>query len=413
MSVSLAPQIQETIEQPSDFAHYQKEQILLKGQKSYHLNLGQYFTAIKITSLDSIYNPLDVTTTENEYTLGMDPILINDKEAAESFIVFLKPQNTLILRAEESTTVTVELFYAPPIELNINSQKTKKSNCDKPQTISQGEWRVGLPAPKPGRKSTTVKHCVIHHSAGSNTDTNYVNAIRNIYLLHTQSNGWDDIGYNFVIAQDGTIFSGRDALGSGDEDNIQGAHFCAKNSGTMGVCLLGNYNTKSPTPSTLGSLTALLTWKLHKENLSTFDAFAHPDALGQDLETITMHRSGCPTACPGDSTAQIMDKIRTDVQTALHQCGDVVSVAAPLVKKKRVHLIIYPNPSDGRFFVMIDKEAMATNYTLQNSLGQVVEENKLPTNGYIKTEVENGIYFVHIWKKEQKLAAQKIIINRR
>lgn len=414
VSISLASQRAEEIVQSQDFVYYHKEQITLKANKNYHLSLGQYYTALKITTLDSNYNPLLISASNQAYTIGMDPSLANDKEAVGSFIVFSIPQKNIMLKAELDAAIILELFYAPPIEEVAKSAlKSKKENCEKPQTIAQQEWRAGLPPPTAGRKATVVRHCVIHHSAGSNTDTNYTNTVRNIYLLHTQSNGWDDIGYNFIIAQNGTIFSGRDALGVGDEDNIQGAHFCAKNSGTMGVCLLGNYNTTQPQPAMLRSLTDLLSWKLHKEELSTFDAFAHPDALGEELPSITMHRSGCPTACPGDNTATLLDSIRTEVQVALDQCGSTAQVAPKIPNKKRVHVIVYPNPSDGRFFVMVDKKAMATRYTLQSSLGQVVEEKQLNTNGYVKTDLDNGTYFVHIWAKDQKIATHQIVINRR
>lgn len=412
VSLSLASQKTEEIKQPTDFINYKDELVSLKGKKNYHLSLGQYYTAAKITTLDSSHNPLIVTTNNKEYSIGMDPSLANDKEAVGSFIVFTTPQKQIILQAEENANIKLELFYAPPVDLPRSKYKTKKEACEKPHTVPQSEWRVGLPRPKPGRNATVVKHCIIHHSAGSNTDTNYVNILRNIYLLHTKSNGWDDIGYNYIIAQDGTIFSGRQAEESIDEDNTQGAHFCAKNTGTMGICLLGNYNTVSPSKATQSSLKNLLTWKLNKERISALDFYPHPNSFGEELSTISMHRNGCPTACPGDSTALILDKIREDVQSQLDKCGDVVSIEPAKTIEKRVHLMIYPNPSDGRFFVMVNKEAKIERYQMINFTGKTVSKGTLAPNGYIKTDVVDGTYTLQLWSKNDLKATHKIIIRR-
>jgi hypothetical protein len=283
-----------------------------------------------------------------------------------------------------------------------------KSNCTKPPTIPQSEWREGLPAPKPGRKTTIVKHCIVHHSAGSNKDTNYVNTIRNIYLLHTESNGWDDIGYNFVIAPNGSIFSGRDPLNEGDEDNIQGAHFCAKNGGTMGVCLLGNYNLTSPSTVMQNSLKDLLAWKLKKEELSTTQYFPHPDAFGDNLGTISMHRNGCPTECPGDSLALLLNTIASETQEIMDQCNGVVSVRKPIPKYKQM---IYPNPSDGRFYVMIEAEANIDTYALKGMDGKRIVMSNFPANGLIKTDISSGIYFIELFSNEVPISSQKIIIR--
>lgn len=49
---------------------------------------------------------------------------------------------------------------------------------------------------------------------------------------HVQGNGWDDIGYHWVIRRGGTIDAGRD-------EAVQGAHAYGYNSNSIGICLVG------------------------------------------------------------------------------------------------------------------------------------------------------------------------------
>lgn len=408
-SVSIAKSISSSDSLPQTSENqYKKLAINLLQDIDYHIDLGQDFTAIKITSSDSSAAELSLFCDSDSIYFGT--IYTNDVvEMPPSFSVFSSTTRYITLRSNKSTSIVVELFYAKPIQIKLPKSLKNKTNCEKPTTVPQSEWRQGLPVPKPGRNTTIVKHCIIHHSAGSNTNTDYLNTIRNIYLLHTQSNGWDDIGYNFVIAPDGTIFSGRDPQNEGDEDNIQGAHFCAKNGGTMGICLLGNYNLTSPKPAMQNSLEELLAWKLHKENISTEQRFAHPDALGQELGTISMHRSGCPTECPGDSLALVLSQISANAQEIIDQCNNVVSMAQPTEKYKQ---LIYPNPSSGRFYVMIEEKAAISSYTIRGIDGKSLEKGIFPANGLIKTALPSGIYSIVLLSKELPISTQKISIKR-
>ena len=386
---------------------FKKLNLNLIQEVDYHIDLGQDYTSIKITT--SAYSSVQLSFSSENDTIDFGTLYSNDVvEMPPSFRVFSSPTRYITLKSNTSTAIELELFYALPVLFQYPANLKNKNNCTKPPTIPQSEWREGLPQPKPGRKTTIVKHCIVHHSAGSNTDTNYVNTIRNIYLLHTESNGWDDIGYNFVIAPNGTIFSGRDPQNQGDEDNIQGAHFCAKNGGTMGVCLLGNYNLTSPTTVMQNSLKDLLAWKLKKEELSTTQYFPHPDTFGDNLGTISTHRNGCPTECPGDSVALLLNTIASETQEIMDQCNGVVSMRKPIPKYKQ---LIYPNPSNGRFYVMIEAEANIDTYTLKGMDGKRIVMSDFPANGLIKTDISSGIYFIELFSNGLPISSQKIIIR--
>ncbi len=49
---------------------------------------------------------------------------------------------------------------------------------------------------------------------------------------HVYENGWDDIGYHYVITRDGKIEAGRPV-------KVPGAHVRGHNADSIGICLIG------------------------------------------------------------------------------------------------------------------------------------------------------------------------------
>lgn len=50
------------------------------------------------------------------------------------------------------------------------------------------------------------------------------------------ANGWNDIGYHHIIDRDGSLARGR-------AETVIGSHTLGKNSGTIGICLLGGHGS--------------------------------------------------------------------------------------------------------------------------------------------------------------------------
>lgn len=56
---------------------------------------------------------------------------------------------------------------------------------------------------------TTVTHLIVHHTAGANTAADWPSVLRSIWVLHVMGNGWNDIGYDYLIDPDGLPYEGR------------------------------------------------------------------------------------------------------------------------------------------------------------------------------------------------------------
>ena len=268
-----------------------------------------------------------------------------------------------------------------------------KAACEEPDFVPQEAWRQGLPAPSYTRRATTVEHIIVHHSATFNNLTNYENVVRNIYLFHTRDREWSDIGYNYLIAQDGTIFEGRSAGSQNvDNDNVQGAHFCGKNGGTMGICLLGNFNTAEPTDTALASLERLIAWKVDKEGLDPLGERTHP--ANARLRTIAGHRDGCATACPGDNLYPLLPAISVAVAARVATgCGTVAETSDSL--------LVFPVPTSGTLSVRIPDTVQVTNVRMYDLAGKQwsvavspVSEREFTLSTH---SLATGLYVLHLW----------------
>ena len=99
--------------------------------------------------------------------------------------------------------------------------------------------------------------------------------MRGIEVYHVQGNGWNDIGYNFLVDRFGTVYEGR---GGGIDRNVIGAHAQGFNSGTVGVALIGNFMRATPTEAQQDALVRLLAWRLDVAHLDPLSTVVSPPA---------------------------------------------------------------------------------------------------------------------------------------
>jgi hypothetical protein len=138
--------------------------------------------------------------------------------------------------------------------------------------------------------------------------------VRGIEAYHVLGNGWNDIGYNYLVDRFGTVYEGR---GGGVDKNVVGAHAEGFNTGTTGVALMGNYSRATPPKAQQDALVGLLAWRLdvaHVDPLSTVAYVSGGNAKfrsGRDvvLRAISGHRDTGPSECPGTDAYRLLPGI--------------------------------------------------------------------------------------------------------
>jgi hypothetical protein len=90
-----------------------------------------------------------------------------------------------------------------------------------------------------------LRTIVVHHSALPLSE-----GPREIQRMHFEGQRRADIAYHFLIDDAGEIFEGRDI-------RVRGAHVGGYNTGSVGICLLGNFETSAPSDAQRASLFAL------------------------------------------------------------------------------------------------------------------------------------------------------------
>lgn len=300
---------------------------------------------------------------------------------------------------KHSVPVELILIHVPPFE-NATSELSIRNDCEMPDMISQEIWRAGLPAPDYERIKTEIKNIILHHSATSNNITDYYGLVRSFYISHTQVNGWSDIGYNYLIAPDGTIFAGRDPGLMMEQDEVMGAHFCASNNGTLGICMIGTFMNALPTEEALLSLNKLLVWKTAKDSLSPYEVNPHP--LNPQLSVISGHRDGCATLCPGDSLYKHIHPVREACNHGLENCGVYLFENE---NNASIMPTLFPNPTNIDNFQICSAEIQGESKILISDIeGRMVYSSVYKSDHQcidINHVLPQGLYFVHLITNKQ------------
>jgi hypothetical protein len=152
----------------------------------------------------------------------------------------------------------------------------------------------------------SVQFAVVHHTAGTNSYSRSQSAaiVRGIEIYHVQGNGWNDIGYNFLVDRYGQVFEGRYG---GVERNVIGAHAEGFNTGSTGVALIGTYASVGPTAAERAALVKVLAWRLDVAHVSPVSTLTYASGgnprFGQGapvtLRAVSGHRDTGFTSCPG------------------------------------------------------------------------------------------------------------------
>jgi hypothetical protein len=194
-----------------------------------------------------------------------------------------------------------------------------QANCIQPNYCNRICWSPSNNHPPQSSPTyTSPTHMVVHHSGDNQVwqnGTDYAAVVRAYWDIHVNTNGWSDIGYNWLIDRNGVIYEGRG-------DGVQGAHFSCMNSKTMGACVIGNFNLESPSNQAISSLEDLLAWEASDKDITVMNASYHNNSQ-LTLNNICGHRDGnasnasqsCAsgTVCPGTNLYNSLASIRSSI----------------------------------------------------------------------------------------------------
>ncbi|MBO0847806.1 MAG: peptidoglycan recognition protein, partial [Nocardioides sp.] len=164
-----------------------------------------------------------------------------------------------------------------------------------------------------------AKVVFVHHTDTGNSYSCADSAavVRSIFLYHVQTNGWNDIGYNFLVDKCGTLFEGR----SGGVDRpVIGAHAYGFNTDSAGVAVLGTFTDVAPPQAALDTVAKVAAWKLGLDGRDPSGSTTltegvkdgnFPYGSAVTFKAISGHRDANSTACPGALLYGKLSAIRT------------------------------------------------------------------------------------------------------
>mgnify|MGYP000996214371 CR=1 FL=1 len=176
-------------------------------------------------------------------------------------------------------------------------------------------------------------HVVVHHTAGTNNYSAGQSAsiVRGIYYYHAVTLDWGDIGYNFLIDKYGTVFEGRSGSVAAPAGEMSvGAHARGVNTGTMGLSMMGDYSSVSPSDAQLSSVGKMAGWFLRRAGITDANGWAGLNVWTTERyqagSTISMprilgHRDVGYTSCPGNVGYSKLGTIRTIAQQQISGSG--------------------------------------------------------------------------------------------
>jgi len=205
--------------------------------------------------------------------------------AMPALAAWLRPRRNCSTRSLE--LIRRAAWHAVPPQLTTGAQG-ERSLFD-PDSNPEG-WLV-YPQPPAGLLTTII----VHHSALPLRDGPY-----EIQQLHLKYQGFADIGYHFLIDAGGCLYEGRSLL-------VRGAHTGGFNTGTVGIALLGNFETRRPPVAQLVTLKRLIICLKARYTLTH----------------LAGHRDFQPgeTVCPGHHLAAILPDLATETGLTFGTAG--------------------------------------------------------------------------------------------
>jgi hypothetical protein len=207
----------------------------------------------------------------------------------------------------------------------------------RPRIHTRSEWGAGQ-CPTRGVDYGAVRAAVVHHTVTANgySRAQVPAAILAVCRFHRNTNGWNDIGYNFLVDRFGQIWEGR---AGGVDEAVMGAHAQGYNAQTTGIANLGDFSSVPQSDAAIAALARLIAWKLGNHGVPTYGTTTMTSAGGPSarypygtrrrFRRILGHRDTGRTACPGEQLYYQLGELRERVGER-RPTGTRVRMTAPL-----------------------------------------------------------------------------------
>jgi hypothetical protein len=217
---------------------------------------------------------------------------------------------TALRRAVNSATVSVASFF----------DGDARAQQPQPAIVPRADWGGGDCHPRSAPDYGVVKAAFVHHTVTANhyTREEAPDAVRAICLYHRNHQGWNDIGYNFLVDKYGTLYEGR---AGGIDQAVIGAQAQGYNAQTTGIASIGDHTSVEQTPEALNAIARLIRWKLplHGAPTSGYTTLVsaggssnrYPAGARVRAQRVLGHRDTGATACPGDALYDQLPQLRS------------------------------------------------------------------------------------------------------
>ncbi len=214
-------------------------------------------------------------------------------------------------------SVQVHLIRPEIASIELDAGGATAGAADAPAILSRSQWGARAPkvAPVP---APDLKLAVVHHSVNANTysQADVPALLRGIQAYHMDTQGWNDIAYNFAVDRFGRIWEAR---AGGVSNLVVGGHAQGFNTSTTGVMVLGDFTSADPTQASVDAVADIIGWKFarHRQDVrgsTQFSSLGGPrysEGTVVTLPKIVGHGDVGSTACPGSQLHRRLGEIRT------------------------------------------------------------------------------------------------------
>ncbi|GIK56501.1 MAG: hypothetical protein HND44_16010 [Chloroflexi bacterium] len=270
----------------------------------------QYGDMVAVPAVDKTHHYLQFQVSAARYWGGPAPLL---------------RQLDFVLIDTSNGPTTAELI-ARQQELDAaNPPETPQNPEDfpRPFVITRAAWCTQPECWYSGLDYQTYTHLLMHHTVTSSGGDSAA-IVRAIWEYHTFTQGWGDIGYNYLIDINGVIFEGH-LNGNYHQWDVTGVHAGAANAGGMAASLIGNFTSPDegggsiPSTAMLNALADLFAWKADQRDIDPFDA-SRMVQMSWGLPHIMGHRDvygGLNTLCPGSNAYNYLPWLRNAVASRI------------------------------------------------------------------------------------------------